>query len=352
MAENGSSDGSAADPSDDVPRWPAANPTPAPSEPSGDSEAQPDATDAPIEAGGEQEQHDSGGYGGSGGSDSSDVEHTARHAAPDRSEPAQPETDEPELATAVLPQQPEASDADESAEPAPDAGPADDADDADDAAPVEWPAAQAEAPAEPPEAQTEPVPGPITPSEPGTPADPDPSQPTAPDPGDPELPGPGPDQPAPTSPPAEPAPSDPGTPGPTPEGPLPSAGTGSASSSDDEPRRPAAQRGSLTIDDKVVSKIAAIAVQGISDISTTSSGLARLTGIGDNATKATVAGTQVRAQIHVTVPWPQSVGQAAARVRTTVAGEIGRLTGLNVDGVDVHAEMGEPVSDPEPRRVH
>lgn len=216
-------------------------------------------------------------------------------------------------------------------------------------------------------AQVEPVPEPVPAPQPVEPGDPQPAPPpTQPHPEtpatpypspDPSAPEPGPDQPAPTSPPAPLAPSDPGVPPSARERPFPtggnaeSAGSWSADGEGTE-RAPAGQRGSLTINDRVVQRIATLAADHIPGISTSSSGLARLTGLGDNAIKATVAGTQVRAHVHVVVPWPESVNDMTSQVRSTVSDEIARLTGLNVDGVDVHAEMGDPIAEPESRRVH
>ncbi|MDT3329337.1 Asp23/Gls24 family envelope stress response protein [Microbacterium sp. KSW-18] len=104
--------------------------------------------------------------------------------------------------------------------------------------------------------------------------------------------------------------------------------------------------GRITIADGVVAKVAGIAAREVSGVYALGGGGARALGAIREAVNATdltqgvkveVGETQAAADLKVVVEYPAPIGRVADEVRTSVAGAIERLTGLDV--VEVNVEI-------------
>lgn len=98
--------------------------------------------------------------------------------------------------------------------------------------------------------------------------------------------------------------------------------------------KPPDERGSLTIADKVVERIASIAAREIEQVTDSRAGW---TGMYRNLPRATakVAGGRARIGVEVAAAWPSSLPAVSAQVRDRVSGQIESLTGVSVVAVDV-----------------
>ncbi len=110
------------------------------------------------------------------------------------------------------------------------------------------------------------------------------------------------------------------------------------------------ERGTLTIADKVVERIASIAAGEVGHTVSTGSGWSRVvTKRLPNAT-AKVAGDHARVGVQIAVAWPSSLSDVATRVRDHIIERVGSLTSIVVDAVDVSvADVVRP--DTATRRV-
>ena len=109
-----------------------------------------------------------------------------------------------------------------------------------------------------------------------------------------------------------------------------------------EPRAPvpAEQRGRLTVDDRVVEKVAGYAVRLVADAAAAPR---RVLGVNIGAARPDDAASvhaQVRddiASVHVAIAvrWPRSVQTVADGVRERIRSEVTAITGVRVDHVDV-----------------
>ncbi|MFI8632952.1 Asp23/Gls24 family envelope stress response protein [Microbacterium sp. NPDC077663] len=120
--------------------------------------------------------------------------------------------------------------------------------------------------------------------------------------------------------------------------------------------------GTITIADGVVSKVAGIAAREVSGVYALGGGGARAIGAIRDAINATdltqgvkveVGETQAAVDLKVVVEYPAPIGRVADEVRSSVAGAVHRLTGLdvvevNVEIHDVHIE-DESDEQAEPR---
>lgn len=97
---------------------------------------------------------------------------------------------------------------------------------------------------------------------------------------------------------------------------------------------PPEERGSLTIADKVVEKIASIAAREIEQVTDTRAGWTRMYRSLPKAT-AKVAGGRARIGVEVAASWPSSLPTVTAQVRDRVNEQITDLTGVTVVAVDV-----------------
>lgn len=106
--------------------------------------------------------------------------------------------------------------------------------------------------------------------------------------------------------------------------------------------------GSTTIADHVVAKVAGIAAREVRGVYALGGGGARAFGAIRDAVNATdltqgvrveVGQTQAAADLTIVVEYPTPIHAVAAEVRSTVAGAITRLTGLEV--VEVNIEVND-----------
>lgn len=118
---------------------------------------------------------------------------------------------------------------------------------------------------------------------------------------------------------------------------------------------PPAERGSLTIADRIVEKIAGHAVRMVPGASAAPR---RILGLNvgqprqeDNAdVEAQVLGQTVTVRAHIAIRWPASVPATAQAVRERIRDELARITDLRVDHVDLEV-TSLMLAMPEQRRV-
>lgn len=99
--------------------------------------------------------------------------------------------------------------------------------------------------------------------------------------------------------------------------------------------RDPAERGSLTIKDKVVERLAAKAALDTDGVLPRSAGLDKLTGRDLPRVRVQISGDRVRAGVDVAARWPVPLPALTASVRRNVARALSTMGGLHVDGVDV-----------------
>lgn len=110
-------------------------------------------------------------------------------------------------------------------------------------------------------------------------------------------------------------------------------------------------RGALHVRDKVVEQIARLAALEVDDVIERGTGLGRLTGDRLPKVEATTSGGHVRASVDVATIWAAPLAQSAARVRDHVWDQLARLSGLDVDAVDVSiVAVVSPTTAAVPRR--
>jgi len=100
---------------------------------------------------------------------------------------------------------------------------------------------------------------------------------------------------------------------------------------DDEP----GARGSLTVRDRAVSRVAEYAAVHTDGVVRQSSGLGRMIGRDLPRVDSNVSGGRVRVKVAIATAWPRSVPAVSAAVRAGVAEQLQASTGLIVDRVDV-----------------
>lgn len=115
----------------------------------------------------------------------------------------------------------------------------------------------------------------------------------------------------------------------------------------------AADRGALHVRDRAVQQIVRLAVLEVDGVVEHSTGLGRLTRGNLPKVDASTSGARVRASVDIATAWPAAVAQTAAAVRDHVRDQLVRLSGLEVDAVDVVVvAVVTPSTDaPAPRRV-
>lgn len=95
------------------------------------------------------------------------------------------------------------------------------------------------------------------------------------------------------------------------------------------------ERGTLTIADKVVERIAALAAGEVGHTVATGSGWTRVVTKRLPHATARVAGDHARVGVQIAVAWPASLSEVTAGVRDHVRQQVGTLTAIDVDAVDV-----------------
>ncbi|MGZ4588432.1 MAG: Asp23/Gls24 family envelope stress response protein [Mycobacteriaceae bacterium] len=118
---------------------------------------------------------------------------------------------------------------------------------------------------------------------------------------------------------------------------------------------PPEERGRLTVDDRVVEKVAGYAVRSVTDAAAAPR---RVLGVKigearpDDAAsvQAQVQGDIASVHVALAVRWPRSVQKVADEVRERIRGEVTAITGVRVDHVDVEV-VSMTLPDPAERRV-
>lgn len=98
------------------------------------------------------------------------------------------------------------------------------------------------------------------------------------------------------------------------------------------------QRGSLTIRDKVVQRVAERAALDTSGVQSHAAGLNKLTGRELPRATVYISATRIRAHLDIAVTWPHSLPAVGAAVQRNVTDALTECIGLTVDGVDVSIE--------------
>jgi uncharacterized alkaline shock family protein YloU len=114
---------------------------------------------------------------------------------------------------------------------------------------------------------------------------------------------------------------------------------------------PAADRGTTTIADRVVAKIATIAARDCTESTAAPTAMGRLAGRSLPDADAVIANGRTRLRMRVAVRWPTPLGDAARQVHDRVRDRVAELTGLQVDAVDVDVEHMVLAPDPAMRRI-
>ena len=101
-----------------------------------------------------------------------------------------------------------------------------------------------------------------------------------------------------------------------------------------------AERGALTVDDKVVERVAGYAVTLVDGASAAPRRVLGVTVTGATAdtqasVKARVDGHTATIDASVAIGWPASVRTVSARLRDQVRTDVERLTGVHVDHIDI-----------------
>ena len=118
---------------------------------------------------------------------------------------------------------------------------------------------------------------------------------------------------------------------------------------------PPEERGRLTVDDRVVEKVAGHAVRFVTDATAAPR---RVLGVNIGGARPDDAAS-VQAQVHddiaavhvaIAVRWPRSVQQVADDVRERIRSEVTAITGVRVDHVDVDV-VSMTLPDAAGRRV-
>jgi uncharacterized alkaline shock family protein YloU len=116
-----------------------------------------------------------------------------------------------------------------------------------------------------------------------------------------------------------------------------------------EPLPEPADRGRLTIADRVVERVAVYAAAEVDGVARVGSTLEHAVGRRYPKADAQVAGQRVRVSVEIAVEWPAALSQVTGSVRRTVRDRVESLVGLEVDAVDVTAAKVVQL-DPRTRR--
>ena len=97
----------------------------------------------------------------------------------------------------------------------------------------------------------------------------------------------------------------------------------------------AGDRGSLSVHDRAVTRVAEFAAAEVEGVVRRSSGFGRVMGRGLPRVESNVSGGHVRLRVAIASAWPRSVAAVTAAVRARVTDQVEMSTGLAVDRVDV-----------------
>ena len=129
-----------------------------------------------------------------------------------------------------------------------------------------------------------------------------------------------------------------------------SSDVGLRSRSESELREPA-ERGRLSIADRVVEQVAVLAARQVEGVAVLGSALERAVGRNFPRAQAHVAGRRVRLVMQVAVLWPSALPEVSAQVRESVRDKVSALVGMHVDAVDVSVAKVVHAQPHQTRRV-
>ncbi|MCK0176090.1 MULTISPECIES: Asp23/Gls24 family envelope stress response protein [Mycobacteriaceae] len=110
-------------------------------------------------------------------------------------------------------------------------------------------------------------------------------------------------------------------------------------------------RGGLTLRQRAVERVTVTAALDTDGVHRYGVGLAKWTGRELPRADVVVSGDHVRAAVDVAVEWGRPLAATAAETARNVTRVLGDLSGLTVDGVDVHiAAVIPPGAQPDQRR--
>jgi uncharacterized alkaline shock family protein YloU len=120
-------------------------------------------------------------------------------------------------------------------------------------------------------------------------------------------------------------------------------------------RVPPEERGRLTIDDRVVQKVAGHAVTFVADAAAAPR---RMLGVNLGGARAEAPGSVgvhmhggvASVEVAIAVRWPRSVQQVAHELRERIRSDVATMTGVRVDHVDVDV-VSMTLADSSERRV-
>lgn len=95
-------------------------------------------------------------------------------------------------------------------------------------------------------------------------------------------------------------------------------------------------RGTLTIKQRAVERVAARAAMETEGVQHFRRGIDKLTGREFPKTEVIVSGDHVRASVEIAVEWGHSLAATTAAVQSRVIDALSTMSGLTVDGVDIH----------------
>ena len=112
-----------------------------------------------------------------------------------------------------------------------------------------------------------------------------------------------------------------------------------------EPDGDPGARGTLTVKQRVVERLATRAAVETDGVQHFRRGIDKLTGREFPKADVVVSGDHVRASVEIAVAWGRSLATTAAAVQTNVTNALTTMSGLIVDGVDVHVAGIVPAAD-------
>ncbi len=102
-----------------------------------------------------------------------------------------------------------------------------------------------------------------------------------------------------------------------------------------QPATDPGERGTLTVKDRAVERLATRAALDTDGVLARSQALDKLTGRSLPRVRVAVSGDRVRAGVDIAARWPMPLTELTAAVRTNVARALTNFAGLKVDGIDV-----------------
>jgi uncharacterized alkaline shock family protein YloU len=112
----------------------------------------------------------------------------------------------------------------------------------------------------------------------------------------------------------------------------------------------AGERGSLTVRDRAVERLVIAAALDCDGVDRRSTGVDRITGRELPRADVVVSGDHVRAAVAVAVEWRRPLAETSSAVAQSVTHALATMSGLVVDGVDVHVATVLPPGAGTPKR--